>query len=72
MRPVLRPAWPALPPDPVIGHLVAAIRAEADAQLPRGGRAHILGQGLGALVALELALGRRKLAVSLTLVAGHA
>ena len=32
---------------------------------------HVLGQGLGALVALELALGRRRLAASLTLVAGH-
>ncbi len=32
---------------------------------------HVVGQGLGALVALELALGRRRLAASLTLVAGH-
>lgn len=69
---MLRPDWPALPPDAAIDQLAAAIRAEADAQLPRGGRAHILGQGLGALVALELALGRRNLAASLTLVAGHA
>ena len=68
---MLRPGWPTLPAEPAIGDLVAAIRAEVDAQLPRGGRAHILGQGLGALVALELALGRRKLAASLTLVAGH-
>ena len=32
---------------------------------------HVFGQGVGALVALEVALGRRRLAASLTLVAGH-
>ena len=32
---------------------------------------HVFGQGVGALVALEVALGRRRLAASLTLVAAH-
>ena len=73
--PLLRPDWPGLPggsTDLSVAGLAAAVRAGVDAELrPRGARVHVLGQGLGALVALELALGRRKLVASLALIGAH-
>ena len=65
----LRPDWPDLPGDADVGDLAAAVRDRVDAALPRGGRVHVVGQGLGALVALEL--GRRKIVASLTLIGAH-
>ena len=68
---VLRPDWPSLRDDADVEDLAAAVRDRVDAALPRGGRVHVVGQGLGALVALELALGRRKIVASLTLIGAH-
>ena len=51
--------------------MAAAVRGLAEGELRRGGKVHVVGQGLGALVAVELALGRRKLAASLTLIGAH-
>ena len=69
-RSLLQAEWCADASVDVTG-LAAATRAWVEARIPRGGRVHLVGQGLGALVALELALGRRKLAASVVAIGAH-
>ena len=71
--PVLRPDWPegALRDEGgcTTEGLAAALREKLQGWAVR--RVHVLGVGLGALVALELALGRRRVVERLVLVGGH-